>query len=309
MLELWNNELYRQIVSLVFGSLILLAVILYFVKQKNQSYQAGWASIVSWLFVAPVLTGLVGLRDPWQIVVFTSICVLGAKIFFQMTGMYHRSNFVWATYIGIIALGVCIESNFPILYAISPMLFLGFICLIPIIRDSAKQMIQYLSLSLLCFSFLGWSLMHMGWLLKLRGGPLMFIYIIILTEVFDNLHLFLSRYVGRIKMFSKIHPKRNLESLIFAAALTCVFAWALRQLLPVRNELFWMTSALIACFAGSLGDLTLSVIRRDLGIKDVGAFIIGRGDLLTILDRLVFVAPIYYYTMSYLIELNNKGLL
>jgi predicted CDP-diglyceride synthetase/phosphatidate cytidylyltransferase len=48
---------------------------------------------------------------------------------------------------------------------------------------------------------------------------------------------------------------------------------------------------------GSIGDLTLSVIRRDLGIKDAGAFIIGRGDLLTIMDRTIFVAPIFYYVM------------
>ncbi|MGZ3659450.1 MAG: phosphatidate cytidylyltransferase, partial [Bdellovibrionota bacterium] len=33
-------------------------------------------------------------------------------------------------------------------------------------------------------------------------------------------------------------------------------------------------------------------------VKDVGPFIIGRGDFLQRMDRLIFVAPIYYYVMQ-----------
>ena len=84
-------------------------------------------------------------------------------------------------------------------------------------------------------------------------------------------------------------------------ALTIALAWALRHLLPVRTEVFWISAGLVAALGGSLGDLVLSVIRRDLGIKDAGPFIIGRGDLLTIMDRMIFVAPIFYYVMVYLL--------
>ncbi|WP_231139178.1 hypothetical protein, partial [Streptobacillus moniliformis] len=69
-----------------------------------------------------------------------------------------------ATYIGVIALAYAIQFNQGNLYDISPMIFLGAICLIPIIRNSAKQMIQYIALTLICFSFLGWSFMHLGWI-------------------------------------------------------------------------------------------------------------------------------------------------
>jgi len=130
----------------------------------------------------------------------------------------------------------------------------------------------------------------------------MAIYLIILTEVCDNLYLSLSRHIGKVKLFSGITPRRNLEAFLIAIALTLVVAWGLRHLLPDRSEKFWIASGLVAALGGSLGDLTLSVIRRDLGIKDVGVFIIGRGDLLTIMDRLIFVAPIYYYVISYLLS-------
>jgi phosphatidate cytidylyltransferase len=42
----------------------------------------------------------------------------------------------------------------------------------------------------------------------------------------------------------------------------------------------------------------MTVIRRDAGIKVVGLFILGRGDFLDRMDRLIFVAPIYFYVIS-----------
>jgi phosphatidate cytidylyltransferase len=44
----------------------------------------------------------------------------------------------------------------------------------------------------------------------------------------------------------------------------------------------------------------MSVVRRDLGVRIMGAFILGRGDFLHRMDRLIFVAPIYYYIMQFL---------
>jgi phosphatidate cytidylyltransferase len=299
--SLWNDPLYRQTVYLVVGVLFFVGICLFPIRNKNTHTQAHWASIKSWLFAAPVLLGLCALPRLWPLIVMTCIAGWGAKIFFQMIGMYHRSYFVWATYIGVICLAFAIHFDQPRLYDLTPMAFLGVICLIPIVRNSAKQMIQYVALTLLCFCFLGWSFMHLGWIWKLERGPYMVIYLIILTEVCDNMYLLLSRHIGKIKLFSKISPRRSLEAGLIAFGLTIALAWALRHLLPVRTEIFWVSAGLVAALGGSLGDLVLSVIRRDLGIKDAGPFIIGRGDLLTIMDRMIFVAPIFYYVMVYLL--------
>jgi phosphatidate cytidylyltransferase len=304
MLSLWSEPLYRQTVYLVLGVLGILGLGLFWIRNKNTHTQASWASLKSWLFAAPILLFFCGLPSPLPLIVLVIVAMMGSKIFFQMMGMYHRSNFVWATYIGLVLFAIAIHLNQHRFYDIGPMMFLGCICLIPILRNSSKQMIQYMALALMCFSFLGWSFMHLGWIWQLDRGPYMVIYLIILTEVCDNLYLALSRHVGKIKLFSKITPQRNLEAFLIAFVLTLTLAWGMRHLLPVRGEIFWISSGLVAALGGSLGDLTLSVIRRDLGIKDVGLFIIGRGDLLTIMDRMIFVAPIFYYVMLYLLQLS-----
>lgn len=308
-LELWSDPLYRETVFLVVGVLFAVGLALYPFRNKNTHTQAHWASLKSWLFAAPILMGLCGLASPGPLIILCLVAIVGAKVFFQMMGMYHRSNFVWATYLGIIGLGYAIHYQNHWLYNIAPMMFLGAICLIPILRNSATQMIQYLALTLMCFSFLGWAFMHLGFIWQLEGGPFMVIYLIILTEVCDNMYLLLSRHIGKIRLFSRISPRRNLEAALIAFGLTIILAFAMRHLLPVRSEIFWVSAGLVAALGGSLGDLTLSVIRRDLGIKDVGPFIIGRGDWLTIMDRMIFVAPIFYYVMWYLQTIRHAGAL
>ena len=300
MWKMWYDPVYVQTFSIVMGVLLTLTLIFFFLRDRNTHAQAGWASFLSWSIATPILFVFIAAPWPWAIAGLAAVAIMGLKIFFQLTGMYHRSYFIWASYLGVLALGYLIYDGNRELYNIMPMIFFGAICLIPIIRNSHKQMIQYLALTLMAFMFLGWSFLHVGWILKLDRGPYLAIYIIVLTEVFDNMSLAFSRFIGTHKMFPRITPRRNWEAFAVAAGLTTVLAFAFRHLLPERSGQFWIASALVAILGGSLGDLVLSVIRRDLGIKDVGVFIIGRGDFLSVIDRLIFVAPIFYYVMWYL---------
>jgi phosphatidate cytidylyltransferase len=300
MWHIWQEPIYVQTFSIVMGVLLTLTVGFFFLRSRSPQLQAGWASLVSWSIATPVLFVLLGASGNWALIGLGIVSVMAFKIFYQLTGMYHRSYFVWLSYIGVAALCYLIHTGSRELYNTMPMIFFATICLIPIVRNSHKQMIQYMALTLMAFMFLGWSFLHMGWILKLDRGPYLAIYITILTEVFDNLSLAVSRFFGSHKMFSRITPRRNWEGFFVAAPLTLVLAFSFRHLLPEQSEQWWIASGIAAVFGGSLGDLVLSVIRRDLGIKDVGVFIIGRGDFLSVIDRLIFVAPIFYYLMWYL---------
>jgi phosphatidate cytidylyltransferase len=74
----------------------------------------------------------------------------------------------------------------------------------------------------------------------------------------------------------------------------------MRSLLPDNSEKYWLVAGLVASIGGLFGDLMMTAIRRDADVKDVGPFILGRGDLLQRMDRLIFVAPIYYYVMTFI---------
>lgn len=297
---IWTDPDFRQIALLIAGGLLGLAVLLFLGRNKFSASMAGWASIKSWLFVAPIILFFLGAPEPWPLVFLVIAGILSAKVFFQMVGIYHRSWFVWMTYFYIIGLGYLVYRDELELYNLSPMIFLGTIALIPLIRNSATHMIQYIALALLSFIFWGWSLMHLGLLMTLDKGTYIVLYLYILTEVSDNISLSASRIFGKVKPFDKISHRVTLEGIILSVLVSLLLAWGLRHLLPDRSERFWIAAGLIAAVVGRIGGLLLSVIRRDLGIKNTGVFIIGRDDILSRTDKLIFVGPIYYYLYLYL---------
>lgn len=300
MEALWYNSIYRETVAIVLLFIFLVGTIVFLMRKKNAQWLAAWASIKSWLFAAPVILFILGLPPSWTLVSLTLLSILGSKTFFQLTGMYHRSYFVWLSYVGIIALAYTIHWNASQLYDLMPMFFLGGICLIPLLRNNYVHMIQYIGLSLISFCFLGWAFMHLGRIALMENGAFLLIYIIILTEFSENVLIISSKVIGKLKPFSRITTKRTFEAFLFSFFLTLILAWGMRHLMPFRTPPYWFAAGSVACFGGVLGDLVMTVVRRDLGIKQVGAFIIGRGDFLRRMDRLIFVAPLYFYALKYL---------
>jgi phosphatidate cytidylyltransferase len=297
----WSNPVYQELVVMVLAFILAIGAVLFFFRKQNPHWQAGWASFKSWMVAAPALFFIFGLPEPWTTIALTAFAILGAKIFFQITGMYHRSYFVLACYIGISAQAWAGYNQNDTLYNLMPMLVLGLTSLIPLYRNSFSKMLQYTAVTLINFIFLGWGVLHIVRIMQWQGGLFIALYLIILTEFCDNANLIFSRY-GKIKVFSNVNRRRTLEGFLVSLVFTLALAWGLRHLLPNRSEIYWLTSGLIAAMGGGMGDMILTIYRRDLGVKNVGAFIIGRGDFLNLMDRLIFVAPIYYYIMGWMLE-------
>jgi phosphatidate cytidylyltransferase len=296
----YQEPLFQETTGLILGFLFLLAVIIYPLRKRNADLISGWASLQSWIIGAPLFLLIIGAKSPWPHVGIAIIAILGIKEFFQLTGMYHKSSFVWLTYIFVGAMAYsALEKNMA-LYNLLPMIFLAVAALIPVLQNNAKHMIQYTGLSLMATCFLGWALLHLLWILAWDKGPYVIIYISVITEVWDNLNLIIGRFWGKKKFVSNITPLRTVEGFLLAIPLTIFLAYGLRHLMVFRDWQYWLTASLVAVVAGSLGDLLLSAIRRDLGVRDTGAFIIGRGGFLDRLDRLIFVAPLFYYAILYL---------
>lgn len=298
---LWMNENYQKTAFLVLSILLLSGLIVFFFRKKNYYFISSWASIKSWLIVAPILFLLFGLPQPWPYVFLTLIALFGAKVFFQIMGMFHRTSFVLICYLGIIGLGLAVYFDRPDFYNGMPMIVLGLSCFVPLIRNQYHRMIQHICITLLGFIFLGWSFMHLGLILNLPSGIYQMLYLIILTEFCDNTNVAVSRYFGGWKIAPHISAKRTVGGMFVSVALTLALAATMRFLLPEESpDRHWIVVGLVAALGGIWGDLVMSVIRKDAGVKIVGQFILGRGDFLQRMDRLIFVAPIFYYVMKWI---------
>jgi phosphatidate cytidylyltransferase len=109
---------------------------------------------------------------------------------------------------------------------------------------------------------------------------------------------------GRHPMAPSLSPKKSWEG--FAGSVgACAVVGAISLPLLLGGQ-WWQGAVLgVAAAAGAtLGDLIESSIKRDLGIKDMGALLPGHGGLMDRLDSLVIVAPVAWALLLWFVPLT-----
>ena len=103
---------------------------------------------------------------------------------------------------------------------------------------------------------------------------------------------------GRHPMAPSVSPKKSWEGFAGSVA-ACVLGGALSVSLALHGP--WWAGALVgaaAAVTATLGDLTESTVKRDLGIKDMGSILPGHGGLMDRLDSLLLVAPVVWALLT-----------
>lgn len=106
---------------------------------------------------------------------------------------------------------------------------------------------------------------------------------------------------GQHKIAPQVSPNKTVEGLVGGLVVASVLA---AVILPRIGDLFTVTTAiaiaLVSVLAGFLGDLTESMIKRDLGVKDFGRFLPGHGGVLDRVDGLLVALPIGFFAITLL---------
>ncbi|MER2529688.1 MAG: phosphatidate cytidylyltransferase, partial [Candidatus Competibacter denitrificans] len=102
------------------------------------------------------------------------------------------------------------------------------------------------------------------------------------------------------KISPTVSPNKTVEGFVGGAMTTLLLSALLAPWLTpfgLRDAL--LAGALIAV-AGFFGDLSLSALKRDLGIKDSGRLLPGHGGILDRIDSLTYTAPLFFHFSRYL---------
>ena len=133
-------------------------------------------------------------------------------------------------------------------------------------------------------------------LLKFPNGVGMLLGAIIATVAYDVGGLFVGSSAGRSHLSPNVSPNKTYEGLaggmlmaILAAVVIC------GRFVPWDNLGDSIKLGIVVAIAAPLGDLCESMIKRDLGIKDMGTILPGHGGILDRFDALLFVLPSVYY--------------
>ena len=104
---------------------------------------------------------------------------------------------------------------------------------------------------------------------------------------------------GRHKVVPSVSPGKSWEGLIGGLAIATVLAVLV---LPRLGEAFTPLSAAVVALAagaaGFIGDLVQSMVKRDLGVKDLGDVLPGHGGVLDRVDGILFALPVGFYGLA-----------
>ncbi len=129
------------------------------------------------------------------------------------------------------------------------------------------------------------------------------LFLVLLTETDDIIQAVVGRRFGRTRITPRVSPNKSLEGLlggIFATVLLAVVTAPMLTCLT-RDRSFGMgllcsgAAGLLISTAGFVGDINMSAVKRDAGVKDGSSLLPGQGGMIDRIDSLTFSAPVFYY--------------
>ena len=131
------------------------------------------------------------------------------------------------------------------------------------------------------------------------GGAGLVFFLLFITQLNDVAQYCWGKAFGRTKITPNVSPNKTWEGAIggwlTAAAAFYFLAPYFTPLSPTHAAIM----GLVVPMAGFFGDITMSAIKRDLGVKDTSRLIPGHGGVLDRLDSLTFAAPVYFHLLAF----------
>jgi len=305
-----HSEIFRTYFFIVAGVLVVAGLVLSLLKWGFKKNMASiWATYQSWLIMSPIALGCLFAGRIPVIVFFCLLAALGFKEFARATGLYRDWWMTGAVYLGIVAVGVTSLIRQPHgdepgdgwygLFIVLPVYVIALILLVPIVRNRVEMQLQSMSLAILGFIYIGWMFGHLSFFANANNAYGYLLYLVFATEMNDVAAFTFGKLFGKHPFRSNISPKKTWEGAIGALAVSLALPWVLRFSFPEFGTTQLVLTGLIVGVGGQFGDLAISVIKRDIGIKDMGAGIPGHGGILDRIDSLIYVAPLFFHMAGY----------
>jgi len=139
-------------------------------------------------------------------------------------------------------------------------------------------------------------------LVLLQGAPTrgraVLLFLLILVVAADIGAYFSGRAFGRIKLAPRVSPGKSWEGVLGGMVGALLVAWVGAQWLALPVGPFVSLCAAVAV-ASVVGDLTESMFKRHVGLKDSGTLLPGHGGILDRLDSITAAAPVFALGMMW----------
>ena len=153
----------------------------------------------------------------------------------------------------------------------------------------------------------GYALREYPYAIGDRAGSVLVAFPLVLTWASDIGAFFVGRTVGGRKLIPSVSPAKTVSGALGGVATTVIASWLYVRfaLAPMASLTMTLPAMLLFGFvvsvAAQIGDLAESLLKREGNVKDSSRLIPGHGGLLDRLDSLLFVLPVAYLLVGWLL--------
>jgi phosphatidate cytidylyltransferase len=155
--------------------------------------------------------------------------------------------------------------------------------------------------TLLAVLYIGKLLTYFVFIRQIDGnGMWLTLYVIVIIILTDTFGMLVGSTIGRHPL-TRISPSKTVEGSVGSLVVATAFAIGATWFAPLQLQ-WWQGAALgvATCIAAQIGDLVESAFKRDAGVKDAGAMIVGHGGVLDRFDSYLLGGVVFFATLHLL---------
>jgi phosphatidate cytidylyltransferase len=298
----WPVEIWKQLVAIIAVVLLAwsvpLAIFSVIRKRRGKDFKAMWIKYASWFVMIPAFIIPMFLGATWVQLVLLAMSLYAFEEYGRAVGLWKEKNQMWLGRACIVLAYIPVFARSFGTFMSAPAYIIIIIFLFPILRDRYQGMIQRTVLVIFGAIYFGWFLAHLAYLMNVDVGPQLVLAFLLIVITNDAAAYVIGSNFGRHKLAPNISPNKTWEGAIGAMIVAVAVTLGIRFALLGMSVGVAIFVGLALAFFGTCGDLSISLIKRDVQIKDTGSLIPGHGGLLDRLDSILFVAPLFFHFMN-----------
>lgn len=311
----WEILASISTIGMLIGTLVRLATLK---TESSTKHASRLGSLKTWWVLLLLLLAASAI-GPWGIIVLLAVggsLALDEYLKISMPDLSTTARRAWIALVVVANyawLGFVPQLDYR---ACIPLLIVWSLVVPHLLSDSPKHYLDHVGHALWGSLVVVWGVSHAAFLVA-RDEPAgdlptrigWFLVLVFLTEFNDIAQALIGRAIGKHRILPTVSPNKTWEGFLGGMGATISLAFLLQWLLQLRplrtleiDQPYSLTAMLglgaVIALSGFVGDLNMSCVKRDVGVKDGSQLLPGQGGMIDRLDSLSFTAPAFLWWMT-----------
>lgn len=294
----WDAPGFVRVLVLIASLLVVTAVVLAILTARGRGgapTRTLWSRWVVWAILAPTFAAVAYAGLVPVALLMALFAIQGSREWADLTGLSRTHRAMLSIY-SVVAVGLALFGTAALLATI-PLLLLAAMILPVAAADTSRGM-RDLAYGALGFAYLP-LLLSFGVLMVrdfAHGGALLFMTAAAVAASDIGAYV-AGKTIGRRRLAPRLSPNKTVGGLAGNAAGALLAIVLLVPTLAGVSPIALLVVVIVVAIGAVWGDLFVSALKREAGVKDAGHLLPGFGGLLDRIDSYIVTVPLVYYTV------------